>query len=69
MLAASAIQALATALRTNVATEAQAIDADGVAKVLEMLSKLPQWLLAIIIGNVQIWLAMQASAGQWRWPF
>lgn len=69
ILAASAIQALATALRTTAATEAPTLDANGLAKVLEMLSKLPQWLLAIMIGDVQLWLAMRTWAGQSWWSF
>jgi hypothetical protein len=65
ILAAAAIQALRP-LRTT--TEAVAVDADGMAKVLEMLSKLPQWLLAILAGDLQLWLAMRALAGQSWWP-
>lgn len=67
MLAASAIQSL-VALRRSVNTEAPVVDADGVAKVFEMLSKLPQRLLAIVIGDVQLWLVMRTLAGQPWWP-
>jgi len=68
MLATSAIQALVAALKANATTEAPAIDTDGIAKILEMLSKLPQWLLAIIVGDVQLWLAARTVAGQPWWP-
>jgi hypothetical protein len=65
ILLAAAVQALRP-MRTT--AEAAAVDADGVAKVLEMLSKLPQWLLAILAGDFQLWLAMRVLAGQPWWP-
>jgi hypothetical protein len=42
------------------------------AKILEALSKLPQWMLAIIAGNVQIlvgyWLLGATVFGYKLWP-
>jgi hypothetical protein len=65
ILAAAAIHALRP-VRTT--TEVVAVDADGVAEVLEMLSKLPQWLLALLAGDLQLWLAIRVLAGQSWWP-
>ncbi|MCA6115190.1 hypothetical protein J6524_09785 [Bradyrhizobium sp. WSM 1738] len=67
-LVTSAVQALAASVKAARSTEAAAVDADGVAKVLEMLSKLPQWFLAILTGNFQLWLALRTLAGQSWWP-
>lgn len=50
ILAVSAIQAVRALGRAAGATEAP-VTADGLAKVLEMLSKLPQWLLAVLTGD------------------
>ncbi|MDA9393098.1 hypothetical protein WN73_21530 [Bradyrhizobium sp. CCBAU 45394] len=68
MLVASAVQAAAVSLKAARSTEAPTVDADGVAKVLEMLSKLPQWIRAILTGNFQLWLALLTLAGQSWWP-
>ncbi|QHO77790.1 hypothetical protein ACH79_39490 [Bradyrhizobium sp. CCBAU 051011] len=68
MLVALAVQALAASVKAARSTEAAAVDADGVAKVLKMLSKLPQWFLAILTGNFQLWLALRTFAGQSWWP-
>jgi hypothetical protein len=67
LLTVAAVEAI-TLIRTRPATEAVAVDANGVAKLLEMLSKVPQWFLALLAGNLQFWLAMRTLAGQSWWP-
>jgi hypothetical protein len=68
LLSAAAVEAVTPLRLRPAATEAVTVDANGVAKVLEMLSKVPQWCLALLAGNLQFWLAMRTLAGQSWWP-
>jgi hypothetical protein len=68
LLTVTAVEAIAALRPRPATTEAAAVDANGVAKVLEMLSKVPQWFLALLAGNLQFWLAMRTLAGQSWWP-
>ncbi len=38
-----------------------------VTKLIEAIVKLPLWLLAILAGDLQIWLGNALQAG--KWPF
>jgi hypothetical protein len=61
-------EAIAALRPRPAATEAVAVDANGVAKVLEMFSTVPQWFLASLAGNLPFWLATRTLAGQLWWP-
>lgn len=40
-----------------------------VAKILEALAKLPQWLLMVAVGGYLIYAGQQILVGQRPWPF
>jgi hypothetical protein len=48
--------------------EAPAINLPDVSKLMETLVKLPQWLLAILAGDLQVWLGTRLMSGLPWWP-
>jgi hypothetical protein len=42
---------------------AAGVGADDLAKLIEAIVKIPQWLLAILAGDLQIWLGIRLMSG------
>ncbi len=70
ILAAAAAKLVAGILpkRAGTSEEGVAINLPDVTKLIEALVKLPQWLLAILVGDVQVWLGTRLMANLPWWP-
>ncbi len=67
VLAAIALlrQMCATRAKVGVAPPIPGVNLADLAKLIEAIVKMPQWLLAVLAGDIQIWLGYLVDGHKW----
>jgi hypothetical protein len=68
ILALAAIQLRKQMFPTAVAPGAPGVSLPDLTNLIQAIVKVPQWLLAILAGDGQIWLGLRTIANLSWWP-